>query len=186
MRGFFHRRSSAGFSLIEVVIVISVMAILSATLLAYNRSNADQQTLFRDRAIIISVLNRAKAMAVEKFYQNVDACAFGIFIRGTGTDPREFILFQDLRIDPEQDCKLEDGSYNFNNTYDEGEALSDYALGNRLVFDGALGDISVVFVPPELTILSTAGLPVTIGIKTVEGTFSTSLIVSEGGQIITP
>lgn len=82
------RSYSAGFTLIEVVIVIGITAFLSALLLTYNRSSDSQIVLSVERAKVVGFLNRAKAFALERNLAKggEDVCAFGVnFNKGNGT-----------------------------------------------------------------------------------------------------
>ena len=165
------------------------MMILSATLLTFNRSNYGQIALFQARDVFTSAVNQAKTLAVEKFSQNVDACAFGVYIKGTDNPPREFVLFQTLKLDPAQDCVLSDGSYNFATDFNAPGAnvlaIQNFSLDSRLRFSNPpSGGESITFVPPDLTTLSTVPLPATTVIETLDGTLSTSISVEAGGQIV--
>jgi prepilin-type N-terminal cleavage/methylation domain-containing protein len=74
--------AKAGFTLIETLIVIGIMGMLSAMLLAYNHSSTTQLALTVDQASVAGALNRAKALALEKYSPNlggsVIACAYGV------------------------------------------------------------------------------------------------------------
>lgn len=69
-----------GFSLLEVIIVIAIMAILSGALLGYNRKSSRQLELYSSQAKVAGFLNRAKAFALEKnlVRGGGDACVFGV------------------------------------------------------------------------------------------------------------
>jgi prepilin-type N-terminal cleavage/methylation domain-containing protein len=74
--------SRAGFTLIETLVVIGIMSMLSAMLIAYNHSSTAQLALTTDQANVAGVLNRAKALALEKYSPNLGgsaiACAYGV------------------------------------------------------------------------------------------------------------
>ncbi len=175
-----------GFSIIEVVIVVSVMMILSGTVLTYNRSNYGQLALFSDRSIFISAVNRAKSLAIEKFNKNADSCAFGIYIKKEpGNIAREFTLFQDLKTDPTKECKLESGDNNFNNIFDAGEAIQTFKLDSRIKFSGVGQDVSVVFAPPELATFASLPLPITVTLATLDDELFSEVGILASGQITT-
>jgi hypothetical protein len=183
-------KTSAGFSLVEVTIVIAVMIILSATLLGYKRSNERQIILFRDRAMFIGDINRAKTLAIEKFHQNPDSCAFGIYIHPVGGGAqREFIIFQDLKPITVAECRDNNGNYTYPGAlaYDVGEDVQKFSLDRKLEFNIPSG-LQVVFLPPDLVATSTLNnspLPQTVVISTTDGSLSTTVTIGEGGQIIT-
>ncbi|PIP30019.1 hypothetical protein COU12_02375 [Candidatus Jorgensenbacteria bacterium CG10_big_fil_rev_8_21_14_0_10_54_38] len=82
------KKLRAGFTLIEMIIVIGITAFLSALLVTYNRSSDSQIVLSVERVKVVGFLNRGKAFALErnlaKGGENV--CAFGVsFNKSDGT-----------------------------------------------------------------------------------------------------
>lgn len=170
--------------MVETMVAIAVSLVLSTMLLTYNRSSEKEIVLFREQAVIIGFLNRAKSLAIEKFNQDPHACAFGLYFSGTAS--KQFILFQDLQpeeSEPIFSCRKEDGSSNSNLSYDPGEELESFTMDERLKFTGIPNDLSILFIPPELGVYSNAELPVTIKIETVQGESSALVIIGELGQI---
>lgn len=158
------------------------MLILAGTLLTYNHSSEKQINIFRNRSVFISVLNQAKSLAIQKFYQIQEACAFGVYIN---TSISQYILFQDLKIDQTKDCKDDNGLYNnADSAYtDDNEKLQSFSLDSGFEFDG--GNATILFLPPDLTTIAMPPLPLTFTIKTLDNSLSTSLQINEGGQIVT-
>jgi prepilin-type N-terminal cleavage/methylation domain-containing protein len=174
----FAPKNKSGFTLVEMLIVVGIMALLSAMTLVSNRSSADQLRLFKDEATVVGVLNRAKALAAEKFNDNPDSCAFGVHFE---SNSRNFTLFQDLNTTASDFCKEFGGQFNSNFLYDAGESIQAFSLEPGLVFD--IGSaVDVLFVPPELTVTSTASLPFDIVIRDGSGAAKT-IVVNETGQI---
>lgn len=177
-------KSRDGFSLFEMVVVIGITALLSTIAVTYNRSGERQLAIFKDQAVVVGLLNRAKSLAIQK-YQNPAItqdwvfCAFGLHLEA----PREIILFTDLgsgSCDPT----------NANYRYDEGvtppEALETKALDVRNVFSGLPeGGLDILFIAPELVATSSADLPVTFTINSTVGGLTSLVTVSAAGQIIT-
>lgn len=198
---FCNRRD--GFTLLETIIVIAITVALSAIAFTYNRSTERQIVLFKDQAILVGLLNRAKALALEKFNQNADACAFGVYVN-KNAGAREFVFFQDLKPPSEPQCKKNDGSYVSNMRYDgvlSKETMQRFALDNRLKFGGVTdrggadhNQANILFIPPELVVTSTDGVgsesaprilfPLTIVLQTNDGALSAALSIGEGGQIV--
>ena len=90
-------RQDGGFSIVEVMVVISITILLSVLTLGYNRSSEKQILLFGDQTHVVSVLNRAKALAIEKFVeagtdQAITTCAFGVRF----SKPRSFSLYRNV------------------------------------------------------------------------------------------
>lgn len=177
-----------GFTLVETMVAIAITLVLSTIVLSYNRSSEKQIVLFRDQAVVIGVLNRAKSLAIEKFNSDPNVCAFGVhFDQNLST----FVLFQDLSLggasEPVFGCRdYAQGTYNSNLRYDGGsELFESFSLDPRLEF-GAIpsNGLDILFIPPEINVTSTEVLPVTINIKTKDNSASASITIGQGGQII--
>ena len=54
----------SGFSLIEIIVVISITILLSSLVLGYGRSIGKPLVLFRDQAVIAGFLNRVRVLAM--------------------------------------------------------------------------------------------------------------------------
>jgi len=182
----------AGFTLIEMMVVIAITTILAGLTLAYNRSGQKQIILFRDQALIVGVLNRAKSLTVQKFREqnpnlaNYDSCGFGVHFEPNG----EFILFEDLGTGG---CGV-----GFDNNYEYDVSLTDPITGavvtekiesmkldNRIKFTGIPAPFDVVFVPPELTVKTTrvGGFPVEVMLETQDGTVKTNVTIGSASQV---
>jgi len=175
----------SGFSLVEIIVVISITVLLSTLVIGYNRSSEKQLILFRDQATIVGVLNRAKALAIEKFREpeaDFDNCAFGLhFDNGS----REYILFRDLGVG---------GCDDVNRSYDAGgvtsgattllEEISRFSIDEKSVFANIpVVGLDILFVPPDIDVVSNSLFPVEIIIETVDGGVSVSVGVSGSGQV---
>lgn len=172
--------------MVETMVAIAISLVLSTMFLSYNRSSEKQIVLFREQAVIVGFLNRAKSLTVEKFNQDPHACAFGLYFSGTAS--KQFILFQDLQpeeSEPIFGCRKEDGSPNSNLSYDPGEELESFTMDERLKFTDIPNDLNILFIPPELGVHSNAELPVTIKIETVQGASFALVTIGEAGQIST-
>ncbi|MBI5732490.1 hypothetical protein HY967_00835 [Candidatus Jorgensenbacteria bacterium] len=173
------RRSLAGFTTIEIAVVIGITLFLSATLLTYNRRTQIQLELFRDQAVVVGALNRTKALAIEKFNIAPDTCGFGIHFTPYS---RNFVIFQDLISTGSPNCKV-GGAYQGNSQLDSGEEIETLTLSSRLRFaiadssliSESLRDAYILFIAPDPTTtstrlnsggsLETAPLPITIRIE---------------------
>ena len=176
-----------GFTVVETMVAIAITMLLSTMLLTFNRSTEKQIALFKDQAVVIGVLNRAKALAIEKFNQNINTCAFGVHFKN---DSQEFFIFQDLLETeggvPIFGCRnLDTDEFYSNHQFDEGEQTEAFSLDNRLKFSLS-GDLDIVFIPPEISVKSSEadGLPTEIKIETLDGSKSALVKVEEAGQLI--
>lgn len=176
---------TSGFTLVEMLVVVGVTALLTAISASYNLSGKDQIALFRDQAVVSGVLNRARSLAIQKYrekslVQNVETCGFGVYVSETG---KALTLFQDIGVGG---C----GTTN-NYKYDEGanpsEKLETLTLNPRVEFINVpVGGLSVMFVPPELSVRSNSGsFPVVITLKTIKEGMTSTITISAAGQIMT-
>lgn len=178
------KKRQAGFSLVEVMMVIGVTVFLSLLAISYNRSTDIQILLFRDQSTVVSILNRAKSLAIEKFYEPGSiACAFGVHFNTDAADPKKFILFQDF---PSNGCETADSEYT-----GSGEDFEVYSLDRRLSFTLAYGaspttvtNLDILFIPPHLEVASTQNFPITLTIQAATGE-AVGINISASGQITT-
>ncbi|MCR4261079.1 MAG: prepilin-type N-terminal cleavage/methylation domain-containing protein [Candidatus Colwellbacteria bacterium] len=91
-----HRR---GFTLIEVVVVMGVMAVLSSMMLGYGQRNNKQILLVTSQAKIASIFSRAKFLSIQSFFNlagtNEYVCAYGVLI----TYPDTISIFKSVSDD---------------------------------------------------------------------------------------
>ncbi len=170
-----------GFTLVETFIVISITLLLSALAFTYNRSSERQIALFKEQAVIVGLLNRAKSLAIQK-YQNPATpqfltCAFGLHFEANSPN---YILFQDLG---QGSCGPDVSNYRYDSTSNPPEALETFSLDPKVEFVNLASDLDILFVPPELNIISTQQLPVKVTLGTKDKMSTVSITVAEGGQI---
>src|SRR3989344_1833417 len=178
-----------GFTLLETTIVIAITMILSAVMLGYSRSNEKQIALYRDQAIIVGVINRAKSLALQRFNNpdnpNEEICAFGVNFKY----PKTFILFKDIKKSTMISCKDDiTGNYGGSGGYDANEEFSAadiFTLDSKLVFRDISGDQSgnLIFIPPDLEIKIDTSSPFIVNIQSTDGSLCSSVEVGAGGQI---
>lgn len=159
-----------GFTLIETLIVVGITIMLSVVVLGYNRSTDADLALFRDQAIVIGSVNRAKALAIEKF-NSPGACGFGVHFSEYS---RSFFIFEDQNMNPGSDCR-NNGAYLGTGMYEAGEEINPtFMLDRRFRFwlyveDAAgfgsqieRGEFDILFIPPDPTTTSTDLLPASV------------------------
>jgi len=171
-------RGIKGFTLVEMIVVIGIMMLLSGLFVGYNRTADEQVALFKDQALLVGAINRAKALAQQKL-NIVNACAFGVHIDSA----QNFLIFADKKGSTDSPCINDNGQSISNYRYDLGEELESFSLDKRLLFTSGVGQ-DIIFVPPDLR-LKGSSLPATITIQNADGSRSAKVIIADGGQIIT-
>jgi len=164
---FFRARSA--FSLIEVLVVISITALLTSMAVAYSRTSGRQVSLFTEQARVAGVLNRAKSLALNQ-YSTVGinpVCGVGVLFNDLSS-PHRLVIFADASCD---------------NAYDVDEEIAEeaYDLGPHVEIQAPLGQAYVVFKLPYLEVVPASGLTVVLG--STLGTGTVDIEVSGGGGV---
>lgn len=184
-----------GFTLIEMVVVVGIIALLTTMTLVYNRSGSQQLKLFKEEAVVVGILNQAKALTIEKFNKEPNTCAFGVHFEAGSQD---FTLFQDLKpADNEFGCKNFNGPYkndfHYNLNQNPSELIQIFSVEKEFIFEITSGvantpislgqSVDVLFVPPELTVTSTSPLPLSFKIVNPINRATVTITVNSTGQI---
>jgi hypothetical protein len=196
---FIRKGDARAFSINEVIIVMAITVFLSGILLSYNRSSEKQIVIFKDQALIVGVVNRAKSLAAERYTGSggANACAFGVEV---DIAAKRIVLFQDIK--PGNDvfsCKEIGGSYApsvsngfiYSPDIDSREMLETVSLDPRTIMtmtaNGAnvadKGDI--LFIPPDIDATSTNAFPLVITLRDESGVNSGYVRILANGQVTT-
>lgn len=158
------------FTLIEVLVTLSITLILTTVMIAYSRSGEQQILLFKEQAKIINVISRAKSLALQTFQSGATFCGYGVHFDVEGT----FILFRDTA----NECAASDYVYS-----GPAERVESYQLDARVRFS-QVGIFDIVFIPPDPQVrLSPDQLEADIQIRAVGGTATAGIHVTNAGQI---
>ncbi len=71
-----------GFTLIEIMIVVSMIIIFTAIGLGYSQDAGGQISFFRDQSKFVSEIYRVRAMSIATYQQSGQVCAYGIWASG--------------------------------------------------------------------------------------------------------
>jgi prepilin-type N-terminal cleavage/methylation domain-containing protein len=147
--------SFRGFTLIEILVTLSILAVLSAVLIGYAAESSRQTFTLITRERVIRLLTRARALSTSTFLENLTAlqdpavpkaCGYGLHVN---REKGQLFLFRDMTTD----CAATDYRY-VQGTGDKPleSSLDSYTLDlGRIQFvSGSLPDLDdVVFVPPN-------------------------------------
>ena len=140
--GFKKLFNASGFTLFEMLVTMSIMSFLAATLIIYSHIGEKQIVLFKEQAKVLTVLTRARNLGITSFIKTSTStlpCGYGVHFETPGT----MIIFKDTSADSE--CVLADHRY-LGATSSE---LFDSVVLDRDVFFSSLTLTDVVFVPPQ-------------------------------------
>ncbi len=161
------KSSISGFTLLEMVIVISIMAIITAVTVGYNRGSNDKLVLFSNQAKVVGVLQRAKSFALQKKEGDEGGlvCAFGVHFEM----PRTMIIFRDEASSPNPGFCGEDSS---NMEYDgESEKIEEVKLDPDIAFSSlscGKKECDILFSTPYLDVLGEGVVSLSTGDEIVE------------------
>ncbi|KKU19686.1 MAG: hypothetical protein UX31_C0019G0013 [Candidatus Nomurabacteria bacterium GW2011_GWA1_46_11] len=142
------RRNRKGFTLIEIVVVMGVVAVLSSLMLGYSQRNSKQVLLATSQAKLASIFARAKFLSIQSFFysgpRNEIICGHGV---GIDTDTKKIFIFQDI-ID-EGPCSKDLDDYEL----DAGDKILGGELNQLNLADKGVNITTdseyVIFIPPE-------------------------------------
>ncbi len=168
------KKLGGGFTLIETLVVISIMMIISTMLLTFTNSSQTQIALSTSQATLAGVLTQAKALTLAKWTETSNPaelpCGFGVHFDPAGS---ALVIYQDSRVLPPSSCDTQSHNY----VSGSSREIQTVKLDPRIEFVDTQGDIA--FTAPYL---KTSGWR-TITLKVKNGTQKASVEVTEGGSI---
>ncbi len=166
-------KKGAGFTLVELLVVVSLISLFSVLLMTNYRSGDAQLKLQRSSYKLAQDIGRAEEMAISaKDFQGTIPSGFGIYLNLN--QPSQYILFADL---------------NANKQYDTGEAVETLKFENTvslqaLVPISAGSSLAITFSPPDPTIsFSPDSAVVSVTIKTTGVASQKTIQVNKVGLI---
>ena len=188
---FTESEKEQGFTLLELLVVMSITVALAAMVLGYSRESSNQLALASTESKILSLINRAKFLSIETYFGGGRSgdqriCAYGVKV---DTFKREMFIFQDLSSTG--NCPGDsDGSYteSYSKNQDErlyGE-LNEVKLENTALTFGETDLEEVIFIPPDPQTKinnSDATKEAKVSVKLKEGNGQFVITVNKYGQI---
>lgn len=169
-----NNKLAKGFSIMEMLFMLGIIAILSAIMLFYSKVGERQIILFREQSKAINTLFRAKALSLATFGQVSVPCGYGVHFE----TPRTFLIFQDLAAT--NNCSDADSKYSGSS-----ELVDSFELDQSVIF-GNLSLSDVIFIPPDPKVIITPDqAEATIRIDIVNSSTSAVIKVTKAGQIST-
>ncbi len=168
-------KSKKGFTLIEMLIVISTLTFLITVLVLYNRTGERQIILLREKAKLINVILRTKSLALNTFVEKEPACGYGIAF-----EEREYFIYKDLS----SNCRNSDHIFS-------GSSLGEKIESESNVLDPALKfyrlDVrDIFFAPPDPQVYLDGGQSLDeaeIGLSTNDENSKANILINNAGQI---
>jgi prepilin-type N-terminal cleavage/methylation domain-containing protein len=159
-----------GFTLIELVVVIGILSLLSASLITYSRAGEKQIVFFKEQSVLTGIVFRAKNLAISTYGRNgADSCGYGIHFNL----PQEVAIFNDKTLTG--DCGGADKKYTGTN-----ENLEKIILDSRVRIAGNPDDF--IFVPPEPTVFPAEEIVIKLELAD-DSTRSATIKINTAGQI---
>lgn len=180
------RVNNRGFTLLEIVVVIGIMAILSTMMLGYSQRNSRQVLLATTQVKLQSIFSRAKTLSIQSFFdsgsQDPDeiVCAHGVYI---DKDSQRMFIFQD--ITDSGSCSTDPGTYEYNENKDrelEGE-LNQLDLADKTVQIDKYDSHYVIFIPPEPIVEFDGTNENESSVTITDGDMDLTVTVTKDGQI---
>ncbi len=179
-----------GFTLIELMVTVSLTVLFTAFAATSNRSTNNQIALYTEQGKIINLIYKARSLAISTYTRTENSedvpCGYGIYLNKIDyqSPVSEIIIFKDLP-DFDGTCKVYTDFINQQNlyNYDEGENFEVVKLSNVEV---NANFTSMLFIPPDPVVYTDSlDFPLDIEIYSPKLDSSIYLQVNRFGQIVT-
>lgn len=91
-----------GFTLVEMVVVFSVLTILTGGVILYGNSSRAQIALLQDQYKLMNTFTRAKFLTLQFYQREVGIdCGYGVHLDPNGT----FFIYKDKKFDRAENCQ---------------------------------------------------------------------------------
>jgi type II secretory pathway pseudopilin PulG len=185
--------SFGGFTLVELLITISLIILFTATAATYNRTSDQQISLFREQGKVANEIYKARSLAITTFNRTSQSkdvpCGYGIHIDSADS----IILFKE----PASEMRNKNCT-DFTSSIYNGDASKNVEVvpveGVSIMEGGASitapdeeinadNQIDILFVPPDPTVYSNKNFPITLSLKATRIESPLDIVINEFGQI---
>lgn len=193
-------RREAGFTLIEIIIVIAISAMIATIAIAYNKSVQNEVELSVDTAKVSQTIQIAKGLALATFTgtdSSVTICGYGVYFTSSTYSIFEYVpdaaLYGAVPPCPSDASTTANGVEN-SEMHEYSYSTWQVPLAPGVAFATPAGALSaVLFLPPDPTTLISldtsdphtwsVGSNGTVELATVDGKVSSTVTVNPGGQV---
>ena len=167
----FPKKNSKGFTLIELIVVMAIIAIMTGIVFANYRNSQQQLALQRAASKLAQDVRRAQemAMASEAFEGSIPEGGYGVYF--TIIEPDHYILFADANGDREYD----------KDAIPKNELVEDIKIEKGVSIKALSGEsFHIIFVPPnpDIYIIPGPGM-----IELIAGSKSRTIEINRAGLI---
>lgn len=145
-----YKKRETGFTLVELLVTISLIILFVTITLGYNRTADKQISLFREQGSIVNEIYKARSMSVTTFNragQDMSVpCGYGIHVESTSS----IILFQEPASLNNSDCT----NFNFIGSIYNQDPTKNVEVVNLTgvsLADSNVG-MDILFIPPDPTV----------------------------------
>jgi prepilin-type N-terminal cleavage/methylation domain-containing protein len=189
-----YRHSQSGFTLIELMVTISLIIVFVSMAVSYNRTADQQIALYREQGRVANAIYQARSMAIATFNRNtqsLDACGYGIHVASSTS----LMIFKDL-TDPLNNNQCKDyanlapssiytgSDEDVNSIPLEGVTISQICgNGNSICYDVNNYPVDFLFVPPNPNVFSNISFPIVISLHAPGVSSDLGITINQFGQI---
>jgi prepilin-type N-terminal cleavage/methylation domain-containing protein len=185
-------KNNKGFTVVELIVTIGVIAVLAGYLIVYNKNSQAQIILSLEQAKLVDALNTAKSLTLSTYIENFSSCGYGIYINYSNNSYEIFRYGQPPNCEAIASSSL--GSILSNSSYTKIKTIN---LPKEVVFNtsGSNKLDAMFFIPPDPKILiwrDGSPNPITenaqnyetyIYLKTKDNSMSKTIKINVAGQI---
>lgn len=168
-----------GYSMAELMVILSIIAILASVTVFYNRSIEREIIIFKEQAKILSAIQKAKSLSFNIFGKDKAPCGYGVHF---SLPDSKMVIFQENSPSDDSYCQDIDAKYT-----SDSEKFEEINLDKTVKFS-ELGASNIVFIPPDAMVIIDADFSKTealIKIKTIDNKSKKTIKVTNTGQITT-